>query len=71
MVSKFMTDYSIISRFRNKEQCELLVEELRKKGKTCYNFCDVSTDPTDPNADVEEQMKKFESAKQIWKFLLK
>ncbi len=58
-----MTDYSIISRFRNKEQCELLVAELRKKGKTCYNFCDIPSDPTDPNADVEEQMKKFESVK--------
>lgn len=61
-----MTDYSIISRFRNKKQCELLVEELRKKGKTCYNFCEVPADLENPDAHPEEQMKKFESVKNFY-----
>lgn len=61
-----MTDYSIISKFRNKKQCELLIEELKKRGKTCYNFCEVPTDPANPNAKPEDQMKKFESVKDFF-----
>jgi len=55
-----MTDYTIISKFRNKEQCEYLVGKIREKGKTCYNFCDSPADPNNPGGEPEEQMKVFE-----------
>jgi len=43
-----MTDYTIISKFRNKDNCDLLVKKLKEKGKTCYNFCDTPADPNNP-----------------------
>lgn len=55
-----MTNYTIISKFRNKEQVDLLVEKIRKRGKTCYNFCDTPADPDNADAQAEEQMEKFE-----------
>lgn len=58
-----MTDYTIVSRFRNKEQCELLIKKLAEKGKTCFNFCDMPADPNNADAHPEEQMKVFESTK--------
>ena len=56
-----MTDFTIISKFRNKDQCEKLVFELEKRGKTCYNFCAKPADPKNPDSSPEEQMKVFES----------
>lgn len=56
-----MTDYTIFSRFRNKEQCELLIKKLKEKGKTCYSFCDMPANPNNPDAHPEEQMKYHES----------
>ena len=56
-----MTDYTIISKFRNKEQVDYLVEKLKEKGKSCYNFCDTPADPGNPNADPEKQMQAFEN----------
>ena len=61
-----MTDYTVISKFRNKEQCELLVNALLKKGKTCYNFCKTPADPANPQGKPEEQMKAFESIKNFF-----
>lgn len=61
-----MTDYTIISRFRNKEQCEYLIEKLKEKGKTCYNFCEMPADPNNPDAHPEEQMKYHESVKDFY-----
>lgn len=58
-----MFDYSIVSRFRNKEQVNYLVEQIRAKGKTCYNFCDKPADPNNPDGHPEEQMKAWESTK--------
>jgi hypothetical protein len=55
-----MTDFTIISKFRNKDQCERLVFELEKRGKTCYNFCAKPSDPKNPDGSPEEQMKVFE-----------
>ena len=55
-----MTDYTIISRFRNKERCEYLVGELKRRGKTCYSFCETPADPDRPEAPAEEQMEQFE-----------
>lgn len=56
-----MTDYTIISKFRNKDQCELLVKRLEEKGKSCYNFCTKPADPNNPQASADEQMRAFES----------
>lgn len=61
-----MTDYTIISRFRNKSQCEFLIKKLVAKGKTCYNFCDTPADPNNPDAYPEMQMKVFESTKDFF-----
>ncbi len=56
-----MTDYTIISRFRNKEQCELLLKRLSEKGKTCYNFCAIPADQNNPDAHPEDQMRVLEA----------
>lgn len=56
-----MTDYTIITKFRNKDQCDSLVEKLIAKGKTCYNFCDTPASPDMPDATIEEQMEAFEA----------
>ncbi|NTW22833.1 hypothetical protein HGA34_04835 [Candidatus Falkowbacteria bacterium] len=56
-----MTDYIVISKFRNKQQTDLLVAELAKRGKTCYNHCDIPADPDNPHDHPEKQMEKFES----------
>jgi len=61
-----MTDYTILSKFRNKENCELLVKKLEEKGKRCYNFCNMPADPENPEADPEEQMKKFEATEDFY-----
>lgn len=63
---EYMTDYTIISRFRNKYQCELLIKKLQEKGKTCYNFCEKPGDPKNPNTHPEEQMKVFETTKDFY-----
>ena len=55
-----MTDFTLITRYRNKDQCEKLIQELRAKGKTCYNFCETPADPNNPDAPPEEQMKEYE-----------
>jgi len=61
-----MTDYTIISKFRNKDKCDLLVKRLKEKGKTCYNFCNIPADPNNPDGHPEEQMKVFESVKDFF-----
>lgn len=61
-----MTDYTIISRFRNKELCQNLVRKLQEKGKTCYDFCSIPADPNNPDAHPEEQMKYHENVKDFY-----
>lgn len=61
-----MTDYTIISRFRNRDRCNLLVRKLKEKGKTCYNFCEMPADPDNPDAHPEKQMEVFESLKDFF-----
>ncbi len=58
-----MANYTVLSKFKNKEKVDYLVEKIREKGKTCYNFCDVPADPSNPDTHPEDQMKKFESTK--------
>ena len=55
------TDYTVISSYRNKDNVEHLVSEIRRYGYTCYNFCDEPADPNNTNAHPEEQMKVFEA----------
>ncbi len=61
-----MTHYSLISRFRNKAQCEILISELKKRGKTCYDFFEILSDPKNPNENPEERMKNFENVKNFY-----
>ncbi len=61
-----MSNYTILSKFRNKEQVEYLIEKLKEKGKTCYNFCEIPADPNNPDAHPEEQMKAHESVKDFF-----
>ena len=56
-----MTNYTIVSRFRNKDAVLHLIEELKKRGKTCYNFCEMPADPNNPFGDPDAQMAVFES----------
>ncbi|MFW5884675.1 MAG: hypothetical protein ACOCUF_00360 [Patescibacteria group bacterium] len=61
-----MTDYTVISKYRNKEQCQYLIDKLRKKGKSCYSFLDEPADPDNPEGEAEEQMKAFESTQDFF-----
>ncbi|OGI28660.1 MAG: hypothetical protein A2288_00765 [Candidatus Moranbacteria bacterium RIFOXYA12_FULL_44_15] len=61
-----MTDYTVLSKFRNKENCEYLVNELKKRGKTCYNFCSTPADPDNPDGHPEDQMKAFENVQNFF-----
>lgn len=61
-----MTDYSVIAKYRNKDQAELLISKLKEKGKTCYNFCETPPDKDNPKARPEEQMKNFESTEDFY-----
>lgn len=63
---KIMTNYTIISKFRNKENCDLLVKKLQEKGKTCYNFCDTPADPNNSTANPKNQMQEFEKTKNFY-----
>lgn len=56
-----MTDYIVIGRFRNKENTQALVEAIRAKGKTCYDFAAKPAAPANPTASGEEQMTILES----------
>src|SRR5438046_2967485 len=61
-----MTDYIVISRYRNKAQCQLLVALLAAKGKTCYDFCQLPPDPDNPHAPPDEQMKTAEAVRDFY-----
>lgn len=56
-----MTDYMVIGRYRNKENTQKLVEAIRAKGFTCYDFAEKSAYPDSPEASAEEQMAALES----------
>lgn len=61
-----MTDYTVLSKFRNKEKTDFLIDKIREKGFTCYNHMDIPADPNNPDAPVEEQMKVFDSVKDFY-----
>ncbi len=55
-----MTDYTLISKYRNKDACLHLVAELEKRGKSCYNFCSKPANLDCPTASADEQMQALE-----------
>ncbi|NTU98647.1 hypothetical protein HGA64_01400 [Candidatus Falkowbacteria bacterium] len=61
-----MTNYTVLSKFRNKELTDYLVSELNKRGKTCYNHAALPADPNNPDAHPEVQMQAFESNKDFF-----
>lgn len=61
-----MTNYTVLAKYRNKEQVEFLIRGLREKGYSCYNFLDKPSDPNNPDSSPEEQMKAFESVKDFY-----
>jgi nucleoside 2-deoxyribosyltransferase len=58
--SSHRTDYSVIAKYRNKEQVERLVSAVRKKGKTCYDFCEKINNPNNVDVSPDEWMESFE-----------
>ena len=56
-----MTDYTIVSRFRNKEKVQYLIDKIHEKGYSCYNFLEMPADPKNPNNHPEKQMQVFEA----------
>lgn len=61
-----MTNYTVLAKYRNKEQVEFLIGKIRKKGYSCYNFCDKPADPDNPSGDPEDQMQVFESVSDFY-----
>ena len=61
-----MTNYTVITNFRNKEKCIKLINGITDKGRTCYNFFNKPADPRNPDASPEEQMKALESVKDFY-----
>jgi hypothetical protein len=61
-----MTDFTIISKFRNKERVQALVSALRERGRTCYDFCEIPADAGNPDADPEGQMSAHEAVKDFY-----
>lgn len=60
------TDFSIIGRTRNHENIFALVEGIRKKGYTAYNFLDKPVIEDSSELSWEKQMDQFESSSDFW-----
>ena len=60
------TDYTIVSSYRNKDRVIALVHAICDQGRSCYNFCDEPSDPDNPDAHPEEQMKVFEATENFY-----
>jgi nucleoside 2-deoxyribosyltransferase len=60
------TDYTVLAKFRNKEAAQTLIQALRAKGKTCYDFFDMQDDPYGAEMSPEERMKHFEQTQNFF-----
>ncbi len=60
------TDYSVIAKFRNKEQVELLISGIRGKGRSCYDFLEIPPDSVNPNSSPEDQMRNMEKVENFY-----
>lgn len=56
-----MTNYTIVSAYRNYNLVNELATKIKDKGFSCYNFTDKPADPDNSDAHPEDQMKVFES----------
>lgn len=54
-------DFFIASRWRNKEEVQILADKLRQKGKKVYCFLDADNAHLDTLRDPHEAMKEFEA----------
>jgi len=61
------TDYTILTKFRNKKQAEHLIEELEKRNYSCYNFFDIPNNSKMSSNNPAKYMKKMESVKDFLK----
>ena len=61
-----MTDYTIISKYPNKDACERLVKELEARSKSCYNFCAKPANLDCPTASPDEQMNALEQTQNFF-----
>ncbi len=60
------TDYMVIGRIRNAENITKLIQGIRSKGYTCYNFLDQPATPDRPDLPWAEQMEILESYEDFW-----
>src|SRR3990167_2824657 len=54
-------DFFIASRWRNKDQVQVLADKLREKGKNVYCFLDADNAHLDTLRDPHEAMTEFEA----------
>jgi hypothetical protein len=60
------TDYMVIGRTRNADNIQRLVDGIKAKGYSCYNFLETPATPETPDLSWEEQMKIAESETDFW-----
>lgn len=60
------TDYMVIGRTRNAHNIQRLVDRIKARGYSCYNFLDIPATPETPDLSWEEQMKIAESELDFW-----
>jgi hypothetical protein len=60
------TDYMVIGRTRNAENIQRLVDGIKSKGYSWYNFLNIPATPETPDLPWEEQMKIAESELDFW-----
>ncbi len=60
------TDYTVIGRVRNSENVLRLIQGIKEKGFSCYNFLSKPANPDTPDLPWEEQMKILESHPDFW-----
>jgi len=60
------TDYMVIGRTRNADNIQRLVDGIKSKGYSCYNFLNIPATPKIPDLPWEEQMKIAESELDFW-----
>ncbi|MBN1646807.1 MAG: hypothetical protein JW874_02125 [Spirochaetales bacterium] len=55
------TDYTVIGKYRNAENVRKIINAIKTKGKTCYDFTDKPADPQRPADSFDDQMKTLEN----------
>lgn len=60
------TDYTVIGRVRNSENITNLIESIRSRGYSCYDFLHKPAAPEHPELSWNEQMDIMESTEDFW-----